>query len=171
MRRRFWVFPILLIVIVLVVVAFRAPPETRAFRMYFFKPIPESVKDIRLDVSGWAHVLRFKISHEDVALILRSTPFQEVDWFSYRKGDLYTGFSGSGGGNPRENPLAGVAVRNMPMYDHGAEPPGWFRPDEWRHRKIYRTRQKWGRSSRDHDLVLIYNDLLGEAYFISYIGG
>jgi hypothetical protein len=148
--------------------------ESRIFKMYVLEPIPESVRDIKLNELetspfGRRHgyVMRFKISKADVELILKSRGFEEFERATYRNGDLWWGNADKYGRDPRENPFFGTNVGNLPLYTGpNQKPPKWFTPNDWDNPKVYKYEQKWGKAHRNQTKVLIFNEELEEAYFI-----
>ena len=88
---------------------------SRIFRAYVLEPIPESVADLKFDELetspfGRRHgyVMRFKISKADIELILKSREYEEFEWATCWKGDLYWGDADKYGRDPKENPYFGT---------------------------------------------------------------
>lgn len=157
-------------VIAALALGLRVSRGARAFRRYVCRPIPASVTAIRADLgpsrSGRKHVLRFKIDAADSAAILESRSFERFASVSFNGYSLIwenpqgPTYRTSWGGNSED----------MALY-WTRKPPEWFKPGDWDRPKVYRFREKWGKSSRSHVQVLIHNERLGEAYFIDYVEG
>ncbi len=157
--------------------------ESRIFRKYVIKPIPKSVVDIKVEKlspggrfgSGRNYAMHFKISKDDVALILNSRAFEEFEWIFYRQGThwdkLWWGNMSPHGRDPRENPLSGTNIHQMIVNWGSQKPPEWFRPNDWKSPKVYSISEKWGRSRRYRTNVLIFNEDLAEAYFFERLPG
>lgn len=157
-------------VILAIVIVARGSPEARAFKRHVCRPIPDSVDEIRADLRssrpGRRYVGRFQIDAADVAAIAQSRPFDEFESVSFDGSSLQ--WQGP------KNPLHGTSLLGdsesiAPYWTR--TPPQWFRRDEWTHPKVYRLREKWGKSSRSHVQVLIHNDQTNGAYFIDYVEG
>ena len=58
----------------------------------------------------------------------------------------------------------------MILYSRDRRAPDWFRPGEWRDYKAYRFKER-RTNYREHTQILIYNEKLGEAYFVEYQEG
>jgi hypothetical protein len=174
--RRDWLTVALVLSLVLSsVIVSRATRNYRIFRRYVLKPIPRSVEQIRThrpwEGSGHRYVMRFKISKADVGLILKSRPFEEFDRISYDDGSLSLRHAAPP--TDVETPDQIDFGKNLFLYDayHGESGLEWFKPNDWSHPKVYWFHEKHGRSERSHEQVLIYNEQLGEAYFIEYLWG
>ncbi len=156
---------------------------SQIFRKYVLKPIPKSVADIKVDKlspgglfgSGRMYVMHFKISKDDVALIVNSRAFEEFEWTNYQQGTrwdrLYWGKT-----FPRErflqyNLSLGKSSKHMIVYTDSQRPPEWFKPNDWNNPKVYSISEKWGRSRRYRTNVLIFNEDLEEAYFFEDVPG
>lgn len=171
-RLRYCLGALLLGVVIVVagVFAHRVPAELRAFRSFVLEPIPESVETVRFSTIrgsfGIAHVFRFKIGREDIDRILQSKPFKMFEWVSYWNYCVHVGLFGASTLDPRQNPLAGVGVESVAIHEHGQELPAWFKMNEWKDPEVFEFHEKLGKANRDHHLILIFNEDLGEAYFI-----
>lgn len=168
-----WVLLLALGVLVTIAVRARPPMETRVFERYVLKPIPPSVASIRLHQAtgsfGRTHILRFRISKRDAASIVASKPFEEFEWVWYRDYNVSSGNLPANGRDPRQNTMFGVAVESVPVREHGKLwLPDWFAINDWKDPKVWRFHQKVGRAERDHIQLLIYNEKIGEAYFITH---
>ena len=153
--------------------------ESRIFKKYVLEPIPKSVADIEvheLDVPGLGrrHVMRFKIENNDVTLILKSRAFREFDSVSYKQAYLTC----HGPRNVTVDPAEGSRI----VYGGGVtlllyarqwqqDEPDWFKPNVWSSPKVYVFTQKHGKSTRDVTKVLIFDEDIGEAYFVEYLEG
>ena len=156
-------FCISLAVIAICVVALKMSYGSRVFRRYVCKPIPKSVKGIKVDhpweLSGHRYVMHFKISKDDVMLILNARRFREVTNVEYETGTLCWDVDPSHG-------------HALPLYyaHKGQLGPDWFRPEEWVDPKCCEFKERNIRY-RQQIQILIYNDDLGEAYFVEYQEG
>jgi hypothetical protein len=67
----------------------------RLFREVVLDPIPASVEHIKANHARWfskhTYVFRFDVGLEDLALILRSGPFEEISCVKYDRGMLRYG--------------------------------------------------------------------------------
>jgi hypothetical protein len=164
----------------------RRSPEDRKsqiFKKYVIKPIPESVADIKVDKlspgglfgSGRMYVMHFKISKDDVALILKSRAFEKFEWINYHQGtrwdNLRWGNKSSYRLDPQRNLSLGANSQSMIVYTDSQRPHEWFRPNDWNKPKVYSISEKWGRSRRYRTNVLIFNEDLAEAYFFESVPG
>jgi hypothetical protein len=138
---------------------------TRVFKRYVCNPVPKSVKDIKVSRASWLlasghrYGMHFKISKDDMTLILNSKRFKEVTDFTYRGGTLSWDI----------DPSHGEAV-GLYIGTQGQVAPDWFRPDEWPNPKCYRLKERNIRY-RLHIQVVIYNEDVGEAYLLEYLEG
>lgn len=150
-------------VIAMCVVFLKVTRGSRVFMKYVCRPIPKSVKDIKVhrpwEPSGHRYVMHFKISKEDVMLILNARRFKEVTNVEYETGTLCWDVDPSHG-------------HALPLYytHKGQLGPDWFRPDQWADPKCYYFHER-NICYRMQRQVLIYNDDLGEAYFVEYQEG
>lgn len=161
-------FPV--VVMVAIVIAVRGSPESGAFKKYVCRPIPESVAEIRADLrsrtSSRIRVLRFKISAADIGDIVSSRPFEEFESVTFNGYSLIW----QGPKSPLYNTALLGDSEDIALY-WTRTPPEWFQLTDWNRPNVYRLREKWGRSTRSHVQVLIYNEQTGEAYFIDYVEG
>lgn len=146
------------------------PLETHVFRKYVLKPIPESVSDIKVDTkstfSGYMHLIYFKINKTDVQLIIDSREFIKIKSVRYENNNLYFGDI-----NEDDDTLQKLKyfsyVRNLPLYPHSNKIiPEWFDVNSWENPQVYMYRMKFKKSDTYRAEILIYNEELGEAYFI-----
>jgi len=157
---------------------------SQIFRKYIIKPVPKSVTDIKVDKlspgglfgSGRSYVMHFKISKDDVALIVNSRAFEEFELITYQKGtrwgNLRWGNRSSHRLDSQRNLYLGKTSQSMIVYkDYDQRPPEWFRPNDWNSPKVYSISEKWGRSRRYRTNVLIFNEDLEEAYFFEDVPG
>ena len=162
------------VVMLVVVAARRRPPlEIRVFERHVLKPIPPSVAGIRLHEAtgsfGCTHILRFRISRGEAASIVASRPFEEFGWVWYSNYNVSSGNLAANGRDPRQNTMFGVAVESVPVREHGKLwLPDWFGINDWENPEVWRVHQKWGRAERDHIQLFVYNERIGEAYFINH---
>jgi len=144
-----------LAVIAICVVTLKATRGSRVFKKYVCNPIPKSVKDIKVhrlwELSGHRYVMHFKISKADLELILSSRRFKEMMDFTYRNGILHVTVDAAHG-------------ESLPVFLR-QRAPEWFRPDNWDNPKVYRFKER-DIEYREQMQILIYNDKLGEAYFV-----
>lgn len=151
-----------LAVILICFVTLKATRGSRVFKKYVYKPIPKSVKDIKLhrpfELSGHRYVMHFKINKTDLELILNSRRFKEMMSFWYRNGILSLRMDTSHGGG------------SLPLFRERQHHPKWFRPDQWDNPKVYRFKER-NIEYRENMKILIYNEKLNEAYFIEYQEG
>jgi hypothetical protein len=131
------------------------------FKRYICDPIPKSVKHIRADrpweLSGHTYVMHFKISRDDLPCVFNSRGFKEVSKVMYSHGAL----------DWRVGPSYGESYQ---LYPPGGPEPEWFRPNDWKDPKAYRFKERLA-NYRQHMQVLIYNEEVGEAYFVEYQEG
>jgi hypothetical protein len=141
-----------------------------AFRRYVYFPIPKSVKNIKVDrhVTFLTHryVFNFLIDKSDISKIIKSKPFKEFQQIEYsdENGVLTWG----------DNPKLDFENRILTLIGHGGfelynrrfgeHTPEWFKLDEWKSPKVY----VFSRQDVTRNRVLVYNEELGEAYFIDY---
>ena len=153
----------MLAVILACVLYVKMSHASRVFRRFVCKPIPKSVTDIKVDhpweLSGHRYVMHFKISKDDIALILDSRPFRQVMNVEYGRGFFSWDVDPSHG-------------ESLPLYrvSEGQLGPDWFRPAEWANPKCYEFRES-NLDYREHIQVLIYNEDIGEAFVVEYQEG
>ena len=159
-RRTYLVVALVVGLILTSAIASEMTKNSRIFRRYVFKPIPMSVKDIKIhrpwEASGHRYVIHFKISKADIEPILSSRPFEECDWIKYEDGKLYL--------------PDGESLHLYAPYAGEPDPP-WFIPNEWPNPKAYSHCQSRRISGRVNRQILINNEQLAEAYFIDYLEG
>jgi hypothetical protein len=135
-----------------------APPAS-LFREHIRDPIPTSVAEIRVDRArkffGYGYVFHFRINKADADLIMSSRSLQRVYNVGYAEGDFVYAYDSLSGG--------GIAV-----YAPGRE-PSWFTPRKWLGRmQAYEAHEvKYGDL---YTWLLLYNEQLGEAYFLAFKG-
>jgi hypothetical protein len=133
---------------------------TEAFSKFVYRPIPKSVKEIKMDrqvswLGSHRFVFHFKIDEEDLSPIINSKPFKEVSEFEYTgSGHLSWEYIGPG------------SQQGFSLYmQTGSSPaPEWFELQNWENPKVYLYMVRDVYRLR----FLIYNKELGEAYFIDY---
>lgn len=134
------------------------------FRRYVLKPIPKSVKNIKVarpwEMSGHRYVMHFRISKADLALILNSKPFKKMMDVSYDNGNLSWSL----------DIHQGEGLSLYSIYGDGRSGPEWFRPNDWKSPEVYRFKEMTIEYRR-HMQILIYNGELAEAYFVEYQAG
>ncbi len=138
----------------------RAVRPAELFRRHILDPIRHSVARIRADQTkdafGYGYAFRFAISRTDLGLILGSRPFQKVVRLRYRdkilSWDWKTAERETGSG------------MGMPVYGLRQHVPAWFTPEQWPDPEAYAIFDR-GEGATDVR-VLLYNEEVGEAYFI-----
>jgi hypothetical protein len=144
---------------------------SEAFSKFVCRPIPKSVTNIKMDRKiRWQglhkYVFHFKIDEEDLSLILKREPFQEIKYFKYTTG---TGIIEWSKGFPDYSqnlqPTPWIQF-SMHLYNTSSRDiePEWFNIEQWDNPKVYLY------MVRDIYRVrfLIYNKEFGESYFIDY---
>jgi hypothetical protein len=131
----------------------------RLFRLYILDPIPPSVADIRVDharkLFGYGYTFRFKIAKTDVAAIVGSRPFRRVRNAKYEnRGALDFEWSPT-------------SSEELAVYPSGQGKPAWFRPDSWQDPEAYAYQE---RAEQETTCLLLYNEQVGEAYFLAFKG-
>jgi hypothetical protein len=140
-----------------------APPSS-LFRRYVLDPIPPSVKEIRTNqtkaLSGYGYTFRFKINKADLGRIINSRRFNKVTEVDYHEGIL----------SCRWNPTLKDSTSGLTMYVYppGIYKPNWFTLETWNNPEAYAIYEvkKYQRNM----WVLVYNEHVGEAYFIVWRG-
>jgi len=125
------------------------------FVRYILDPIPASVQEIKASRTkegfGFGYAFRFKISRGEVDVIINSRPFNRVSHINYENDVLLC----------RSESAPGLTTH---VYPAGVYKPAWFKLEEWADPEaylIYETTQY------QEDLwLLVYNENLGEAYFL-----
>jgi hypothetical protein len=168
-RRRLAILvPLTLCVAVFLMCWLRARPQlpaTELFRKYILDPVPTSVTEIQVDqpreIGSCVYVFRFGVSRVDFDLIAKSRAFKEAEISVYPDGDLdWTWEDPPVSGNSK---LLGSGFHMCDPRWHG---PSWFDLRSWNRPESY-AYQKEGRHEQSQ--VLIYNSVLGKAYFIIHI--
>jgi len=129
------------------------------FRQYVLNPIPPSVAEIRVDharkIFGYGYTFRFKIARADVTAIVGSRPYRRVQNVEYESGGrLHFEWSPT-------------SWREMAVYPSGKGKPAWFTPDSWQNPEAYAYEE---RAEKATTYVLLYNEQVGEAYFLAFRG-
>lgn len=173
MKHKFKYFLIFLFILLFVMVAISVynlkPPSSpsQGFCRFVCKPIPKSVKEIKMDRStkwwrGWhRYVFYFKIDEEDLSHILNSWPFQEIRHFKYNP---ETGML-SWDPTDFKKSLQLPSSRQLYNIRHGESLPEWFNLEQWDSPKAYKYMV---RNDAHRFRLLFYNKEPGEAYFIDY---
>ncbi len=135
------------------------PSPARAFKRFVYDPIPESLKEIRMDhpfrLIGHRYILNFHIDEADLSLIINSRPFKQVQYIEYNQnGLLWWG----------DHPKGSRHGFTLYRLHSGETEPEWFRLEQWDSPKVYVVESK-----RYRIRILVYNDDLSEAYFIDYL--
>ena len=145
--------------------------KTRAenlFREYVRNPIPESVAQIKVDKpisrGGYGYVFRFNIEREDFESILKS--------HSLRKAVITVDVEGTGLNwewedwdytkSDEDHHVMGFSIYAL------VRKPSWYDLPTWENPEAYAF-MKEGNNEADIK-VLIYNNKLGQAYFITIYG-
>jgi hypothetical protein len=136
------------------------PSPSRLFRRYVLDPIPASVTEIKSDrpweFTGHRYILQFRISKDDLDLILNSRLFKEVKYLKYYDGNIVW----------EESPRLS---QDLTLYNYPEENrPSWFRPELWKNPKAYAFQEQ---HDRKHIQILLYNEQLNQVYFIEYKEG
>jgi hypothetical protein len=164
-RRNFKTFCISAAIILSCVIGLKISHGPLIFRRYVCKPIPKSVKNIKVhrpwETGGHRYVMHFKISKDDLQLILNSRRFKEMMDVKYKikKGILVW----------QKDPSQGWSL-TVYSPSEGRPGPKWFRPDQWDNSKVYFFKDMFG-SYQSHWQVLIFNEELAEAYVVEYQEG
>ena len=160
--------PLLLCAAVLLVYSLRVRPRIQAaelFRKHIMDPIPASVTQIQADqpmvVGSCVYILRFSVSLADFELIAKSRPFREAEISVYPDGALDWTWKNL----PVSGDLGEIGSE-FPMYGQRQRRPSWFDLHSWDHSKGYAYRKK---GPHEESQVLIYNSILGQAYFIIHV--
>jgi hypothetical protein len=128
------------------------------FREFVLKPVPKSVTQLEFDqargILGYGYVFHFRISQEDVALLLRSRPFRPVANVSYEGGSL--GFHYDDGSQH------GVLV----YPPDGKKAPAWYVPWRQPDLRAYACHEQKG--AREYTWALLYDEKSTEAYFLAF---
>jgi hypothetical protein len=160
--RKFWWVLILaglatLLVVCLVLIVL--PPPWMVFRKVVLSPIPASVRQIRADHKWWlnqySYILRFAISPEDVALLVRSGPFEELAFVRYDRG--YFDY-----GNTR---LSSTSINVYAVYN-GEREPEWLDLSKWTQCRVYVAEVEG--PDMYNVRLLLYDEGRGEAYFVRH---
>ncbi len=143
----------------------RRPAGDDLFREYILDPIPGSVTDIKVDQpkthGGYGYVFRFALNRADLELIRQSGPLRETeDIISDDTGLLWTWKDWESTETSGERAVA------FSMYAL-APSPSWYDLSAWENPEAYALRQEDKEENTDIQ-VLLYNDELGQAYFITF---
>jgi hypothetical protein len=159
-----WLLPLIIVMILgCIVVLLSALRLDQAgaglFREYVLDPIPPSVAEIKVDhprkIFGYGYTFRFKIARADVTAILDSRPFQKIQNAKYETwGTLHFEWSPT-------------SWHGLAVYPSGKGKPGWFTPDLWQDPEAYAYEE---RAQKATTYVLLYNEPIGEAYFLAFRG-
>jgi len=152
----------------------RSPSPSQAFRKFVCDPIPKSVKEIKMDrrvellglVGAHRYVLHFRIDKEDLWPIVNSKQFKEVQYIEYDDESGLLRWAEEPPPNPySEEPLSWKTV-SLSLYSlrSGETDPAWFSLEQWDSPKVYVLEDRNVYRAR----FLVYNEQLGEAYFIDY---
>jgi len=137
-------------------------PSSELFRRYVLEPIPASVMDIKSDrdlpVYRYAYTFRFNINESDLAQLVNSRPFQKISNVKY---DSQKGLYWEWDSRRSHTMLVYSPGQGRPWW--WQRKPRWFTPDRWDNPQAYVFRDK---SENWSVQVLLYNEKLGQAYFI-----
>lgn len=154
--RRGWIAIIVFLAAIMLRAAMPLPPAKRLFRKHILDPVPKSVAELKVDRAretfGYGYVFYFKISEEDLDLLIASRPFERIHTVTYGGGALY------GVGWP--TPL-------LLVYPPGKE-PDWFTRRKICGREGYAYDEV--KSGKLYTWVLVCDRKLGEAYFFAFKG-
>lgn len=129
------------------------------FREVLLDPIPPSVRHIRADRERWvgkhSYVLRFAISPDDFALLVRSGPFDEISYVEYDRGALHYG--------EKKYATSSVWLYEVPR---GDREPSWFDLERWTRVSAYIAEKV--ASDLYNVRLLLYHEGRGEAYFLEH---
>jgi len=145
---------------------------TEAFSKFVCRPIPKSVTNIKMDRKirwqGWhRYVFHFKIDEEDLSLILKRKPFQEIKYFKYNPETGWFNWAKEEPPNYFESPQPPPWKSSSEvLYDisSGEIEPEWFNIEQWDNPKVYLYIVRDVYRLR----LFVYSNKLGEAYFIDY---
>ncbi len=144
------------------VTALLRTPSPELFRRYVSAPIPASVMNIRYDrdlpVYRYAYTFRFNINESDLALLVNSRPFQKISNVKY---DSQTGLYWEWDSTRSHSLSVYGPGQGRPWW--WQRKPRWFTLDRWDNPQAYVFKD----NSKNWSIqVLLYNDKLGQAYFI-----
>lgn len=159
------VFVMLAIGSVVAIAVLAVPPSpSRTFRRFVCDPIPKSVRQIEVDrasgfwfLGDYTYILHFHIDRADLSLILSSRPFKEIQYIEY---DAKTG--SLSWGDHRFGNRAGLILYSP---HSGQTYPEWFSLERWDNPRVYISEKE--RADLYQVQLLVYNEEVGEAYFIS----
>lgn len=150
------------VLLIYAVTALLKTPSPELFRRYVSDPIPASVMNIRSDrdlpVYRYAYTFRFNINESDLALLVNSRPFQKISNVKY---DSQTGLYWEWDSRRSHTMSVYGPGQGRPWW--WQRKPRWFTPDRWDNPQAYAFKDK---SQNWSIQVLLYNDKLGQAYFI-----
>ena len=134
------------------------------FRLYVQKPIPESVDMIQIDKpkshGGYGYVFRFNIKRDDFEIIRKSRSFRNVLAISYVNGEGLSWFWSDLDFTKTE---AGMSFSIYSI----VHKPSWYDLPTWDNPEAYALRNVDNNNNKDIQ-VLLYNNNLGMAYFITF---
>ena len=136
------------------------------FRKYVHSPIPKSVSRIKVDKpfghGGYEYVFRFKIKREDFESLRKSRSLRKINI----KGYIIDGKGISWVWEdmvPSSGKEGGVG---MPIYS-GMHVPSWYDLPTWDNPEAFAI-HKEDENKNTYIQILLYNNELGQAYFITY---
>jgi hypothetical protein len=135
------------------------PPPTRLFREHILDPIPESVREIKVDrareVFGYGYVFSFRIDKADLESIIRSRPYTRRShvYYAARAGEMVE---------------MGDMLPILTIYPpREKKPPAWWIPERVRDLDAYVYRETKD-GNDEYTWMLLYNEEFGEAYFLAF---
>jgi len=152
----YFIMPAGFALIILINLYFFIPPSrSEFFRHALINPIPNSVKDMKIDrmFAALDHifVFSFTVSEGDVNSILTQKKFIPLEFMSYDDGILYWGGVISPEGSTR-----------LHIYTH-KQPPVWFDLQTWAAPQMYGVEIRSG-----YEQYLIYDKSRGRVILIDY---
>jgi hypothetical protein len=127
------------------------------FRAVVMRPVPDSVRNIRIDsqrgIREHTHVIRFDVNSDDFQRIADSRTYQPIGFVRFNAGMLSYGVARWG------------ARSSLVLYKTDQKEPDWFDLDRWEDFAAYIVEREVV-NSRYKVRLLLYNRQLASAYFI-----
>jgi len=130
------------------------------FERYVLSPIPDSVTEIKANqtqaVLGYGFTFRFKISKEDLNLIVNSRLYKRATRMEYKDGIIMCNW----------DPTFGDMTSGLTTYVYppSLHKPAWFELETWDNPEAYAIYEV--KEYQRNMWILAYNEDAGEAYFI-----
>jgi len=158
-----FLFLLVLVFIICLVSFLQRRGAADLFRQYVVDPIPESVTHIKVDqpktVGGYGYVFRFEINRTDMDRIVKSQPFGEAQ---------ISGFLGGGGLSFESKDSFRPVGTMFHVYQSKKRMPSWYTLESWDNPETYILMQEVKDPNTSDIQVLIYNAILGQAFFIVF---